>query len=196
MDHPAPAVFPDPLQRIGTPITVPHGHKPNPEYQDLLTLYAQVYGAEEDLRTALRPAERTAKDGAWRGPAAQEWTTELDDWSRRLDQAADTIMQELAGRLRTTPPYIPTGIDPGGEMHPGGINPGGEMYPAGLNPGGEMYPGGVNPGGPMHHEPNPGGVMYPAGVEPGGPMRRPPNPGGPYREPDPGGPLYPQDPAY
>jgi hypothetical protein len=153
---------------------VPHGHKPNPAYQDLLTLYAKVYGAEEKLATAFHPARRLANDGeAWIGNAAKQWTTDLDDWNRRLDQAGDTILQELAGRLRSTSPYVPIGTTDPNE--PGGIQPGGTMTT------------GANPGGPRHHEPNPGGEMYPGGLNPGGTIRPEPDPGGPrHREETPG----------
>jgi hypothetical protein len=205
-EHPSPATFPDPLQRIGTPVMVPHGHKPNPAYQDLLTLYAKVYGAEEKLATAFHPARRVANDGeAWIGHAAKQWTTDLDDWNRRLDHAGDMILQELAGRLRNTSPYVligttdpnePGGIQPGGTMSTG-PNPGGQMYPGGLNPGGPMRvppnPGGrirpgPNPGGRIGPGPNPGGQVGPSGANPGGPMHHVPNPGGRmHDEPDPGG---------
>jgi hypothetical protein len=196
--HPSPATFPDPLQRIGTPVMVPHGHKPNPAYQDLLTLYAKVYGAEEKLATAFHPARRLANDGeAWIGNAAKKWTTDLDDWNRRLDHAGDTILQELAGRLRSTSPYVPIGttdpnepggIQPGGTMTTG-ANPGGTMYPGGIQPGGTMTTG-ANPGGVMHREPNPGGTMH-RGSDPGGVMHREPDPGGTmHHEPEPGGPRH------
>jgi len=120
MDHPSPASFPDPMQRTGTPVTPPHGTRPNPAYQDLLTLYARVYGAEERLATALEPACQTVRNGeAWIGRAAREWTTELEDWNRRLGRAAGWILQELADRLRSTPPYVPI-TEP---LEPGGAQP-------------------------------------------------------------------------
>ena len=120
MDHPSPSSFPDPTQRIGTPVTPPHGTRPNPAYQDLLTLYAKVYGAEERLATALEPACRTVRNGeAWFGRAARRWTTELEDWNRRLGRAAGWILQELAARLRSTPPYVPI-TEP---QEPGGAQP-------------------------------------------------------------------------
>jgi hypothetical protein len=120
MDHPSPASFPDPMQRIGMPVTPPHGTRPNPAYQDLLTLYAKVYGAEERLATALEPACQTVRNGeAWIGRAARGWTTELEDWNRRLGRAAGWILQELADRLRSTPPYVPI-TEP---LEPGGAQP-------------------------------------------------------------------------
>jgi hypothetical protein len=121
MNYPSPASFPDPMQRIGTPVTPPHGTRPNPAYQDLLTLYAKVYGAEEGLATALEPACRTIRNGeAWSGRAAREWTTELEDWNRRLGRAAEWILAELAARLRSTPPYVPVTTEP---LEPGGPRP-------------------------------------------------------------------------
>jgi hypothetical protein len=199
-EHPSPATFPDPLQRIGTPVMVPHGHKPNPAYQDLLTLYAKVYGAEEKLATAFHPARRLANDGeAWIGHAAKQWTTDLDDWNRRLDHAGDMILQELVGRLRNTSPYVLIGTTDPNE--PGGIQPGGTMS-TGPNPGGQMYPGGLNPGGPMRVPsnpggqigpgPNPGGQVGPGGANPGGPMHHEPDPGGRMGvPPNPGGQIGP-----
>lgn len=172
MDHPPPASFPDPMQRIGTPVIPPHGTKPNPAYQDLLTLYAKVYGAEDGLAKALEPAYKSARDGeAWTGHAAREWTAELEDWNRRLGRTAADILHELAARLRATPPHVPIGTQP---MQPGG------PYP---DPGGTMGPG-PNPGGTMRPGPNPGGIMRP-GPDPGGTMHPGPNPGGRF-EPGPG----------
>jgi hypothetical protein len=118
------------MQRIGKPMTPPHGTAPNPAYQDLLTLYARAYGAREGLAEALRPACKTASgDHPWIGPAARTWTTGLEGWSRRLGQAAEQIVAELADRLRATPPYLPVGTRP---MQPGGAYP---------DPGGAMFPG-------------------------------------------------------
>ena len=212
MDHPSPASFPDPMQRIGMPVTPPHGTRPNPAYQDLLTLYAKVYGAEERLATALEPACQTVRNGeAWIGRAARGWTTELEDWNRRLGRAAGWILQELAARLRSTPPYVPIteplepggaqpthlqpapvtvgfppAPNPGGRFHPG-PNPGGGLQ-SGPNPGGRLQPG-PNPGGRLHPDPNPGARLQP-GPDPGGRLHADPQPGGPLRhEPDPGGPA-------
>jgi hypothetical protein len=202
MDHPSPASFPDPMQRIGTPVRPPHGTRPNSAYQDLLTLYAKVYGAEERLATALEPACQTVRNGeAWIGRAARGWTTELEDWNRRLGRAAGWILQELADRLRSTPPYVPITepLEPGGAqptpLQPTPVtagfqptpNPGGRFRP-GPNPGGGLYPD-PNPGGRFHPGPNPGGGLQP-GPDPGGRLRADPPPGGPLRrEPDPGGPA-------
>ncbi|HEY3732595.1 MAG TPA: hypothetical protein VGL63_01655 [Streptosporangiaceae bacterium] len=133
MNHPAPASFPDPMRRIGTPVTPPHGTQPNPAYQDLLTLYAKVYGAEESLAHALHPARRTARDPkTWTGHAGQEWTSDLEAWNRRLAHAAERIVAELAERLRATPPCIVVGTEP-------------------------MQPADPNPGGPLRTRPDPGG---------------------------------------
>jgi hypothetical protein len=137
MNHQPPETFPDPTQRIGTPMTPAHGTEPNPAYQDLLTLYAKVYGAEAGLAKALHPACKTVSgDHAWIGEAARKWTTELEDWDRRLAHAAGQILHELADRLRTTPPYVHIGTHP---MEPG------SPYPS--------------PGGPMGTGPDPGGLM-------------------------------------
>lgn len=188
MNHPPPETFPDPMQRIGHPITPAPGTEPNPAYQQLLTLYAKVYGAEEGLTKALRPACRTARDDhAWIGDAARKWVSELEDWNKRLDHATSQILQELAERLRETPPYVPVGshpmehgVNPGGPYQ--GVNPGGLYH--GENPGGPYHPGpGVNPGGPNRGE-NPGGPYHPGHDEnPGGPYRNDSytNPGGPYQ---------------
>jgi hypothetical protein len=202
MDHPSPSSFPDPMQRIGTPVTPPHGTRPNPAYQDLLTLYAKVYGAEERLATALEPACRTVRNGeAWFGRAARGWTTELEDWNRRLGRAAGWILQELAARLRSTPPYVPITepLEPGGAqptpLQPDpvtvafqpGPNPGGRLRP-GPDPGGRLQPD-PNPGGRLHHGPDPGGRLQPE-PDPGGRFHDNPQPVGPPRhEPDPGGPA-------
>jgi hypothetical protein len=160
MDHPSPASFPDPVLRIGTPVTPPPGTEPNPAYQDLLTLYAKVYGAGDRLEKALRPACRTVSGGeAWTGPAARRWTTELDGWNRRLGHAAAQILTELAERLRATPPYVAVGTRP---MNPGDPYPG-APYTGGSYPGGS-YP---QPGGPLHPDPNPGGRLRPE-PDPGG----------------------------
>ena len=212
MDHPSPASFPDPMQRIGTPVTPPHGTRPNPAYQDLLTLYAKVYGAEERLSTALEPACRTIRNGdAWFGRAARGWTTELEDWNRRLGRAAGWILQELAARLRSTPPYVPVteplepggaqpaplqptpvtvgfqpGPDPGGRLHPG-PDPGGRLHP-GPDPGDRLHPD-TDPGGRLHPRPDPGGRLH-AEPDPGGALRPGPDPGGRFHDdPQPGGPL-------
>jgi len=199
MDHPSPASFPDPMQRTGTPVTPPHGTRPNPAYQDLLTLYARVYGAEERLATALEPACQTVRNGeAWIGRAAREWTTELEDWNRRLGRAAGWILQELADRLRSTPPYVPITepLEPGGaQPTPSSRSrspPGSSRPPtpvAGSTPtptpaaasspdrtpaGGSSRP---NPGGRFHPSPNPGGGLQP-GPDPGGRFRADPPPGG------------------
>ena len=166
MDHPSPASFPDPVQRIGTPVTPPPGTEPNPAYQDLLTLYAKVYGAGDRLDKALRPTRMTVSGGeAWTGSAARRWTTELDAWNRRLGNATAQILTELAERLRATPPYSAIGTHP---MKPG------DPYP------GALYAGGSYPGGPY---PDPGGSI-PPGPQPGDP--RHPGPAGP-RHPGPGG---------
>ena len=192
MDHPAPASFPDPVQRIGTPVTSPPGTEPNPAYQDLLTLYAKVYAAGDRLEEALRPARRTVSGGeAWSGPAARRWTTELDGWNRRLGNATAQILTELTERLRATPPYVAVGTRP---MTPGDPYPG-APYPGGSYPGGPYpQPGGPvhrspDPGGPLHPGPNPGGARQPGPIHPGEPLHAHPNPGGRLRpEPDPGGP--------
>jgi len=190
MDHPSPASFPDPMQRTGTPVTPPHGTRPNPAYKDLLTLYARVYGAEERLATALEPACQTVRNGeAWIGRAAREWTTELEDWNRRLGRAAGWILQELADRLRSTPPYVPI-TEP---LEPGGAQPT-PLQPIPVTAGFQPAP---NPGGRFHPDPNPGGGLQP-GPDPGGrlqpaqprwqvppqpqPRRRPPAWTGPGRE--------------
>jgi hypothetical protein len=201
MDHPSPASFPDPVQRIGTPVTPPPGTEPNPAYQDLLTLYARVYGAGDRLEKALRPAGRTVSGGeTWTGPAARRWTTELDGWNRRLGHAAARILTELAERLRATPPYVAVGTRPmnPGDPYPGAPYPGGS-YPGGPypQPGGPLHahpdPGGTmhsgpSPGGRMHPGPNPGGALQPGPVDPGQPLHAHPDPGGRLRpEPDPGG---------
>ena len=191
MDHPSPASFPDPMQRIGTPVTPPHGTRPNPAYQDLLTLYAKVYGAEERLATALEPACQTVRNGeAWIGRAARGWTTELEDWNRRLGRAAGWILQELADRLRSTPPCVPITepLEPGGAqptpLQPTPVTAGFQPTP---NPGGRFRPG-PNPGGRLHPAPNPGGGLQP-GTQPRQqvpprpqPRRRPPARTGPGRE--------------
>jgi hypothetical protein len=190
------------MQRIGTPVTPPHGTRPNPAYQDLLTLYAKVYGAEERLATALEPACRTVRNGeAWFGRAARGWTTELEDWNRRLGRAAGWILQELAARLRSTPPYVPITepLEPGGAqptpLQPDpvtvafqpGPNPGGRLHP-GPDPGGRLHPG-PDPGGRLQPDPNPGGRLQPE-PDPGGRFHDNPQPVGPPRhEPDPGGPA-------
>jgi len=162
MSHPPPASFPDPMQRIGRPVIPPHGTQPNPAYQDLLTLYAKVYGAEEGLANALRPACKTVRDDdAWTGQAAKKWTSELELWNRRLGNTAEQIMQELEERLRATPPYVPIGTQP-------------------------MQPG-IQPGGTLQSEPDPGGRLHP-GPDPGGRRHTEPDPGGRrHTEPDPGG---------
>ena len=115
MDHPPPHAFPNPARPTGTAIPPPLT-KPNPAYQELLTLYARVYGAHDQLAGALHPACRTMRDrSAWTGDAARRWVTELEHWNRRLAGAADEILHELAARLRATPPYVPnTTIDSGG----------------------------------------------------------------------------------
>jgi hypothetical protein len=202
MDHPSPASFPDPMQRIGTPVTPPHGTRPNPAYQDLLTLYAKVYGAEERLATALEPACQTVRNGeAWIGRAARGWTTELEDWNRRLGRAAGWILQELADRLRSTSPYVPITepLEPGGAqptpLQPTPVtagfqpapNPGGRFHPS-PNPGGGLHPG-PNPGGGLQTGPDPGGLQ--PGPNPGGRFHPGPNPGGGLQTgPDPGGQLH------
>ena len=113
----------------GTPVTPPPGTQPNPAYQDLLTLYAKVYEAEERLATALRPARRAVGDGeTWTGHAAREWTADLEAWSRRLGGAAERIVAELAQRLRATPPYTPVGTEP---VHPVPAQPRDPVSPAG-----------------------------------------------------------------
>jgi hypothetical protein len=153
MDHPSPASFPDPVQHIGTPVTPPPGTEPNPAYQDLLTLYAKVYGAGDRLEKALRPARRTVSGGeAWTGPAARRWTTELDGWNRRLGNATAQILTELTERLRATPPYVAVGTRP--------MNPG--------DPYGALRPGPIHPGEPLHTHPGPGGHLHPE-PDPGGP---------------------------
>ena len=179
MNHPSPASFPDPMQRIGTPVTPPHGTQPNPAYQDLLTLYAKVYGAEESLARALHPARRTIRgDQAWTGRAAQEWTSDLEAWSRRLAIAAERTVAELADRLRATPPYVPIGTAP---MQPGSPQPGP------LQPG--SGPGSV----PAQPGSGPGSVPAQPGTPQPGPLRSHPDPGGPLRShPDPGGSLHPR----
>ncbi|HET6187650.1 MAG TPA: hypothetical protein VFE59_11710 [Trebonia sp.] len=121
MSHLPPASFPDPTQTIGTPMTIPHGTKPNPEYHDLLTLYAKVYAAEEELATALRPACRTAgADQAWIGETARKWVAELEGWSRRLNGAGERILAELEAQLRAMPPYVHHGrhLMRPGDSHP------------------------------------------------------------------------------
>jgi hypothetical protein len=159
------------MQRIGHPITPTPGTEPNPAYQHLLTLYAKVYGAEEEVTKALRPACRTARDDhAWIGDAARKWVGELEGWNQRLGHATSQIMQELAERLRNTPPYVPVGSHP---MEPGGphVYPGTPYQEApGPNPGGPNRPG-VDPGGPNRPGANPGGPNRP-GADPGGPYRR------------------------
>jgi uncharacterized protein YukE len=130
MNHPPPQAFPDPTQRIGAPMTPPHGTEPNSAYQDLLTLYAKVYGAEQGLARALQPACQTVSgDQPWTGQAARTWTTELESWNKRLAGAAAQILHELADRLRATPPCLPVGTQP---LQPGAPQP---------NPGGPMGPG-------------------------------------------------------
>lgn len=192
MDHPSPASFPDPVQRIGTPVTPPPGTEPNPAYQELLTLYAKVYGAGDRLEKALRPARMTVSGGeTWVGPAAQRWTTELHTWNRRLGIATAQIMTELAERLRATPPCVAIGTHPlkPGDPYPGALYPGGS-YPGGPypDPGGRLQPG-PQPGGSMHPGTDPGGALQPGPINPGGPMHAHPEPGGRLLvEPDPGGP--------
>jgi hypothetical protein len=188
MDHPSPASFPDPVQRVGTPVTPPPGTEPNPAYQDLLTLYARVYGAGDKLEKALRPAGRTVSGGeAWTGPAARRWTTELDAWNRRLGNAAAQILTELTERLRATPPYVAVGTRP---IAPGGPYPGAPSVP-GPDPGGRMYPGHDPEGVRRPGSPDPGGVRRPGPADPGGAIHRTLQPGGPFRvSPQPGPRLH------
>lgn len=197
MDHPSPASFPDPVQRIGTPVTPPPGTEPNPAYQDLLTLYAKVYASGDRLEKALRPARRTVSGGeAWTGPAARRWTTELDGWNRRLGNATAQILTELTERLRITPPYVAVGTRPmnPGDPYPSAPYPGGS-YPGGPypQPGGPVHRG-PNPGGPLHTHPDPGGALHThPGPDPGGALHTHPGP-------DPGGaqpgPIHPGEPLH
>ena len=85
MDHPSPASFPDPMQRIGTPVTPPHGTRPNPAYQD------SAHAVRQGVRRrgeAGDGAGASLPDGAERRGLDRPRGPRVDHGARGLEPAA------------------------------------------------------------------------------------------------------------
>ncbi|WP_166345396.1 hypothetical protein [Phytoactinopolyspora limicola] len=84
--------------------------QPNPEYEALLQLKADVERDKPDVRGQLHDiAEAMGNGTVWFGPQAREFSEELEAYKNQLRDRSDDLPDDVQEKLNRTPSTIPAG---------------------------------------------------------------------------------------
>ena len=79
---------------------------PNPKYEQLKQLLNRLHRDADQLRSPYRDGLKRMSNKIWIGPAARQWTTELEFYDAQMRSLVSRMIADVEEAIRNTPRQI------------------------------------------------------------------------------------------